>query len=68
MRELILNRIEEIKNLYHKSGFSKDTMRWKNFYDETGKIHISEMKFSDLDDEALLRFFERYIKQCSKMM
>lgn len=65
MRELILERILEITKEHR--GFSRDTMRWKNFmYKDT--VHISRLEVEALDDEELLKLFERLIRQCSKVM
>lgn len=61
MKELILKRIEEIKN--NHQGFKKGTMRWDNFSTGTDKTHISEMNFEELDDNSLLLLFERLIKR-----
>ena len=60
MRNLILNRIEEIRN--QSNGFQKGTMRWDNF--STGsKKHISEFDFNSCNEAELLSIFERLIKK-----
>jgi hypothetical protein len=63
MKNLILNRIELIKN--NSENFSPKFMRWKNaFY---GMKQFSEIDFNELKDEELLDIFElilyKYFKQ-----
>lgn len=59
MKEKILNRIEELKNQH--AGFTKGSMRWKNFL--INDIHISQVDFNTLEDDYLLFVFERIINQ-----
>ena len=66
MRELILKRIEEIRNA--NRGFPKSEMRWQNFSNGTVKTHISELKFEEMNDIELLMMFERLIRRLSKVM
>lgn len=69
MKELIIAKLNEIKE--KSGGFSRfGTMRWANiFFDIAGKRkHISEIEFSEVDDEKLLEVFERVVRQCSKQM
>ncbi len=61
MRQLMLNRIEEIKT--KERGFPRGVMRWDNFSTGTDKRHISEIKFEELEDYNLLFLFERLIKR-----
>ena len=60
MRELILKRIEELRQT--EKGFSKEYMRWKNFTIGYTKTHISEFDFNSCDDEELLSLFERIMR------
>jgi len=64
MRELILQRIEEISE--QEQNFSKSLMRWKN-YTIRGN-HISETNFKVLPETELLQEFERLVVRCSKQM
>ena len=64
MRQLILNRIEEIRQ--QENDFSKNIMRWQ-WYTVKG-MHISEAGFINLTDESLLQEFERLITQIKKQM
>jgi hypothetical protein len=64
MKELILDRIESLKS-YH-NGFSKGTMRWRNY--EIKNTHISVFEFGNLTDGELLEEFERIIRQHNKQM
>ena len=66
MRELILKRIEEIRNT--NRGFPKSEMRWKDFSDGSDKTHISQLKFEEMNDVELLMMFERLIRRISKVM
>lgn len=66
MRQLILNRIAEIKKREH--DFPRGVMRWDNFSTGTDKRHISEIKFEELEDYDLLFLFERLIRRCSMQM
>ena len=59
MRQLILNRIEEIKK--YNDDFKKDTMRWNNV--TVDGEHISNADFSKLSDGKLLIVFERIIRR-----
>lgn len=61
MRQLILRRIEEIKN--RENGFSKSLMKWDNFSSGTIKTHISDFDFNTCNDIELLFLFERIIKR-----
>ena len=67
MRELIIKRIQEIKEI---DNFAKSTMRWRNFNVYLGNkiIHISEFDFNDADDYELITIFERIIKKYCKYM
>ena len=65
MKELILNRILEIQK--RERGFPRDTTRWRYFMYKD-EIHISRLEFEALDDEELLKIFERLIRQMSKVM
>ena len=64
MRQLVLNRINELKE--KERNFPKSIMRWKNFY--FGNDHISEIKFEDLSDDELFNLFERLIFRYYKQM
>ena len=69
MRDLIIATLEELKE--KENGFSKfGTMRWMNVFAEiNGKVkHISEVEWCELDDETLLKLFERVIRQYYKSM
>jgi hypothetical protein len=61
MRELILSRIEEIRK--EERGFLLNALRWDKFSTGIDKRHISEINFSELDDNSLLFLFERMIKR-----
>lgn len=62
MREIILNRIEQIACL--EKGFPKGTMRWTNF--SVNNVHISEVGWTNLTDEDLCVNFERLVRQLQK--
>ena len=61
MRELIIKRIEEIKN--RENNFPKTSMRWKNFTCGDNNIHISIYNFETCPDDELIIIFERLIKK-----
>lgn len=63
MRELIVTRLEELKE--KGNGFSRDTMRWKNifFVINSKPKHLSEVEWCELDDDTLLSVFERVIRR-----
>ncbi len=61
MRELILKRIEEIKN--KENSFSKSLMKWQNFSTGIVKTHISDFDFNECNDVELLILFERIIRR-----
>jgi hypothetical protein len=61
MRELILKRIEEIRN--KEDGFNKSFMKWSNFSIGINETHISEIDFSLCDDVELLMLFEHIINR-----
>jgi len=60
MRQLILNRIEEIRKL--ENNFQKTSVKWCIFTCGQNKIHISLYDFNDCDDVELLKIFEKIIK------
>lgn len=64
MRKLILDRLEEIS--VAEQGFTKSLMRWQNF--NIKGVHISEVGFNNLTDEALLDAFERIVKRSNIQM
>lgn len=64
MRDLILKRIEEIRQ--QERDFSRDTMRWRNYLVHGN--HISETGFQNLTDESLLQEFERLAAHIKKQM
>lgn len=66
MRNLILNRIEEIR--IKENNFSKTTMRWWLFTCGKDKTHISEFDFNQCTDEELNEIYERIIKCVYKQM
>lgn len=57
MRELIINRIEEIK--INNRGFKKDSFKWRSMH--CNSIHISEIDFNNLSDEKLMSIYESII-------
>lgn len=63
MRDLILNRLNELRE-YH-NGFPSGTMRWKNFtLDINGKpFPIQYIVFHQLTDEELTVAFERILRR-----
>ena len=61
MRDLMLKRIEEIRN--KENGFSKSLMKWNNFSTGIIKTHISDFNFSECNDVELLMLFERIIRR-----
>ncbi len=66
MRELILKRIEDYRNL--SGGFPKTDKRWDNFSSGTVKTHISEIDFTVIDDYSLLLLFERIVRRYNAQM
>jgi len=64
MRELILQRIQEIKD-YH-NGFNQGAMRWRDYKIEGEPIHTVD--FSKLDDTVLLKTFEFLIRRHNAQM
>ena len=67
MRELILNRIEEIAK-YETTRFNPQSARWSNIFLTDNRIHISKVNLSELNDEELLMAFERVVRQSQKQM
>lgn len=61
MRQRILKRIDEIRNL--ENGFSKTLLKWDNFNSGIIKTHISDFDFSVIGDVELLILFERIIRR-----
>lgn len=68
MREIILQRIQELSSSIDgwNNGRDKSTMRWKNFQ-QFGE-HISQINFNELSDNNLLIVYERIIRQLNKQM
>lgn len=66
MRELILKRIEEIRNA--NQGFPTNTTRWRNFSHGSENKHLRDIDFESLNDVELLFLFERLIRQINKKM
>lgn len=64
MRDLIIARIEEIKQ--KENNFSKKLFRWKNAY--IGDIHISSINFNTLSDIDVVSAYESIVRQVSKCM
>ena len=62
MRELVIQRIEEIKS--QEGNFSKQTMKWKRL--NVKGVHISELDFNTVYDEDLVPLFEAIISQYTK--
>jgi hypothetical protein len=61
MRELILKRIEEIRN--KEQGFPTSVTRWRNFTHGTENKHLKDINFEELPDHELLFLFERLIRR-----
>ena len=57
MRELILRRIQEIREGPRGNDFSKGYMRWSKRVEFDG-VHISKVDFDSLSDEKLMEAFE----------
>ncbi len=57
----MLERIAEIKS--KENGFSKGSMKWRNFSSGTITTHISDFDFSTCNDTELLFLFERVVKR-----
>lgn len=66
MRELILNRIEEIRK--QEEGFPTTIMRWRNFTHGPDNKHIKDIKFEELPENELLFLFERLIRRINLQM
>ncbi len=72
IRQFILARLAYINA--REREFNPQTMRWGGFFYEgpyaggVQKIHISDLEFDLLDDEQLVLFFERIIRQVYKQM
>jgi len=66
MRELILQRIEELRK--SENGFTKSLMRWQNFFVGESQTHISKYNFDACPDEQLVKIFESLIRRMSKQM
>ncbi len=58
MRQMILDRIEEIRE--KENNFDKRTTRWKEMYHVN---HYSQVNWSSLDDASLLFEFERMLRK-----
>jgi hypothetical protein len=61
MRELILKRIEEIRN--KEQGFPTSVTRWRNFTHGTENKHLKDINFEELPEHELLSLFERLIRR-----
>lgn len=61
MRELILQRIEEIR--IKENNFPPTTTRWNKFWCDGLGTHISIFNFNYLNDSELLKLFERIIRR-----
>jgi len=68
LRQLIINRINEIKS--REEGFSKSLMKWKNVNLDATKNnqHISEFDFDKATDVELAALFELIIKRYNSQM
>lgn len=68
MRNLIVDRLEEIRN--ENSNFCKDNIKWKKFNVKMNdsEIHISDVDFNDVCNIDLVYLFEKVIKQYSRLM
>ena len=66
MRDLILQRIEEIRK--SEGGFSTSLMRWRNFSHGVEHKHLKDIKFEELPDNELLFLFERLIRRVYTQM
>lgn len=66
MRDLILNRIDEIRK--QEGGFPTTTMRWRNFTHGTENKHLKDVKFEELPENELLFLFERLIRRINLQM
>jgi hypothetical protein len=66
MRELLINRIEELSSTYGKVRLDPKCSRWSNLI--FNGVHISKLNFHELSDEILLNVYERFIRQCQKQM
>ena len=65
MRELILQRIQEIKERtargLHDDAFDKRDGRWSQLHVEG--VHISEVDFSELSNDQLIYIFEHIVRR-----
>lgn len=70
MRELVLQRIEDIRN--RNDNFKKSLQRWQNMTIAVGMARteypIQDVDFKELDDNDLLVALERIIRRTSVMM
>jgi len=68
MRELILKRIEDIRNT--SDNFPISSMRWQhiNYNRNDEMIHISDLDFNICTDDHLLYLFERILRNYHKQM
>lgn len=66
MRDLILKRIQEIREL--NSNFSRNLMRWQNFNCGPHNTHLSVYNFDTCNDEDLVKIFEKIVKFNAKQM
>ena len=61
MRELMLKRIEAIRN--QSGGFPKSDKRWDLVSNGTIKTHVSDLNFEACTDHDLILLFERIVKR-----
>jgi hypothetical protein len=59
LRESVFERIEEIRQ--HSGNFSKTTMRWQSVI--VNDKHVSEVNLAEVDEETLLKYFEKIVRK-----
>ena len=60
-KTLILQRIQELKDHVQGDGFSKRDGRWSRLF--VDGVHISEVSFSELSNDQLVRIFEHIVRR-----
>lgn len=66
MRELLINRIEELWPFYTTIRLDPKSSRFADI--KIDGVHISKLDLNQLDDKKLMELFERFIRQCQKQM
>ncbi len=69
-KQVLLDRIEVIKNDPQNNGWNKGAMRWRDFKITAGiaQLPIQDVSFKELSNDDLIKAFERIIRRHNSQM